>query len=60
MRGVPVDVQLSVVGQVVVDNERHLRNVQTSSPNICRYQHATENKETRVKASVRAAGLILR
>lgn len=49
LRCVPVDVELSVVGQVVVDDERHLRNVQTSCPNICRDQHATENKETHVK-----------
>lgn len=36
---IPVDVKLSVVGQVIVDDQRHLRNVQTSSPNVSGDQH---------------------
>lgn len=31
----PVDVEFSVVGQVVVDDQRHLRHVQAPGPNVC-------------------------
>lgn len=31
----PVDVEFSVVGQVVVNDQRHLRHIQASSPNVC-------------------------
>lgn len=31
----PVYVELSVVGQVVVNDQRHLRHIQASSPHIC-------------------------
>lgn len=30
-----VDVELSVVGQVIVNDQRHLRHIQASSPNVC-------------------------
>lgn len=41
----PVDVQLSVVGQVVVDDQRNLRDVQASSPHVCRDQDPAETQE---------------
>lgn len=31
----PVYVELSVVGQVIVNDQRHLRHIQASSPNVC-------------------------
>lgn len=37
---IPVDVQLSVVGQVVVDDERDLWHIQSSGPHVCRDQHS--------------------
>lgn len=30
----PVDVQLTVVGQIIVDDKRHLLHVNTTGPNI--------------------------
>lgn len=42
---VPVDVQLSVVGKIVVDDERDLRHIQTSGPNVCRDQHSTAREK---------------
>ncbi len=45
MCDVPVDVQLSVVGQIVVNDERHLRHVQTSGPNVCGDQHSTAREK---------------
>lgn len=35
----PVDVVLTVRGQIVVDDQRHLLNIDTTSPNIRRDQH---------------------
>lgn len=40
-----MDVQLSVVGKIVVDDERNLRNIQTSGPNVCGDQHSTAQEE---------------
>merc|ERR1719233_1515004 len=37
----PVDVQLSVVGQVIVDDEGHLLHVNTSSPHVSCDQYTT-------------------
>lgn len=42
---VPVDVQLSVVGKIVVNDERNLRNIQTSGPNVCGDQHSTAREK---------------
>lgn len=42
---VPVDVQLSVVGKIVVNDERNLRNIQTSGPNVCGDQHSTAQEK---------------
>lgn len=39
-----MDVELSVVGQVVVDDQRNLGNIQTSSPNIRGDQNAAETQ----------------
>lgn len=44
----PVDVELSVVGQVVVYDQRNLRNIQTSSPHVRRDQNPTGNTESTV------------
>lgn len=38
-----MDVELSVVGQVVVDDQGHLGDVETSSPDVGGDQHAAEN-----------------
>jgi len=35
----PVDVQLSVVWQVVVDDEGHLLNIETTRPHVSRDQN---------------------
>lgn len=40
-----MDVELSVVGQVVVDNQRNLRDVQASGPHVCRDQDPAETQE---------------
>lgn len=40
-----MDVELSVVGQVVVDDQRNLRDVQASSPHVCRDQDPAETQE---------------
>lgn len=45
-RVTPVDVELSVVGQVVVDDQRNLRDVQPSSPHVCRDQDAAETQRS--------------
>lgn len=37
-------VQLSVVGQVVVNDERHLRDVQPPRPDVCGNEHAAAEK----------------
>lgn len=37
-----MDVQLTVVGQVVVDHQRHLRNVQTTRPYVSADQNAAK------------------
>lgn len=42
-----MDVELSVVGQVVVDDERNLRNIQAPSPDIGGDQHTTETQKPR-------------
>lgn len=39
-----MDVELSVVGQVVVDDQRNLRDVQPSSPHVCRDQDSAETQ----------------
>lgn len=36
----PVNVQLAVVGKIVVDDQRHLLDIQTTSPNVRGDQHA--------------------
>ena len=36
----PVDVELTVVGEVVVDDKRHLLHVDTTSPDISSDQHS--------------------
>ena len=41
----PVDVELTVVWQIIVDNQRDLLNVQTSSPYISGNQNTTAYKE---------------
>lgn len=43
-----MDVQLSVVGKIVVDDERNLRNIQTSGPNVCGDQHSTAQEEQQI------------
>lgn len=40
-----MDVQLSVVGQVIVDDQRNLRDVQASGPHVCRDQDPAETQE---------------
>lgn len=40
-----MDVELSVVGQVVVDDQRNLRDVQSSSPHVCRDQDPAETQK---------------
>ena len=36
----PVDVELTVVGEVVVDDKRHLLHVDTTSPDVSSDQHS--------------------
>lgn len=48
----PVDVELSVVGQVIVDDQGNLRDIQPSSPDICRDQNPTETQNTAVKTTI--------
>lgn len=43
----PVDVQFSVVGQVVVNDEGHLRDIQAPSPDICRNEHSAAQRKVR-------------
>lgn len=45
----PVDVELSVVGQVIVDDQGNLRDIQPSSPDVCRDQNPTETQNTAVR-----------
>jgi len=40
----PVDVQLSVVRQIVVDDERDLLDVNTTRPDVSRDENAAETK----------------
>lgn len=47
-----MDVQLSVVGQVVVDDQRNLRDVQASGPHVCRDQDPAETQEGRREGQV--------
>lgn len=42
---IPVNVQLSVVGKVIVDNQRDLWHVQPSGPHVCRDQHSATTHE---------------
>ena len=37
----PVDVELTVVGQVVVDDQGNLLHVDPSGPHVCGDQHTT-------------------
>jgi hypothetical protein len=37
----PVDVQLTIVGQIIVDNERHLLHVNATRPHVGGYQDTT-------------------
>lgn len=39
---IPVNVQFTIVWKVIVDNQRHLLDINTSGPHICWYQHSTE------------------
>ena len=32
-----MNIQLTVVGKIIVDDQRHLRNINTTSPKICFY-----------------------
>ena len=49
----PVNVQFTIVWQVVVDNQRHLLHIYASSPHICWDQHSTawnkQREDVRVK-----------
>ena len=47
----PVDVQLPVVGQVVVDDERHLRHVQAPGPDVCRDEHPAVERPSQLRWS---------
>lgn len=47
----PVDVELSVVGQVIVDDQGNLRDIQPSSPDVRRDQNPTEMQNTAVRLS---------
>ena len=42
----PVDVQLSVVGQIIVDNQGDLLNINTTSPHVCSNQNTTLSRST--------------
>lgn len=44
-----MDVELSVVGQVIVDNQGNLRDIQPSSPDVRRDQNPTETQNTAVR-----------
>ena len=41
-----VDIQLTVVGQVVVDDERHLLHVKTARPHVSSDENATAKTKT--------------
>ena len=45
LRGVPVYVQLSVVGQVIVNDEGHLGHVQPPGPDVCRNEHSAAKRK---------------
>ena len=47
-----MNVQLTVVRQVVVDNQRNLLNIDTSGPHICWNQHPTAEKKEQFKWSL--------
>ena len=50
---VPVDVQLSVVGQVIVDYQGDLRHVQPSGPHVCGDQHSATATKQQVRTDTR-------
>jgi hypothetical protein len=43
-RHIPVNVQFSVVGQVVVNDEGHLRDIQAPGPDVCGDEHPAAGK----------------
>lgn len=43
--GPPVYVQLSVVGQVVVDDEGHLGDIQPPGPDVCGDEHSAAERK---------------
>ena len=53
LRHLPVNVQFTIVWQVVVDNQRHLLHIYASSPHICWDQYSTawnkQREDVRVK-----------
>lgn len=44
----PVDVEFSVVGQVVVNDQRHLRHIQASSPNVCGNKNSAAKRKAQL------------
>ena len=40
----PVNVQFTIVWEIIVDNKRHLLYINASSPNISRNQHTTSER----------------
>lgn len=45
LHGVPVYVQLSVVGQVIVNDEGHLGHVQPPGPDVGRNEHSAAERK---------------
>ena len=45
LRGLPVYVQLSVVGQVIVNDEGHLGHIQPPGPDVCRNEHSAAERK---------------
>jgi len=46
--GSPVNIQFTIIGQVVIDYQRDLRHIQTTWPNICWNQNATKRNRSMV------------
>lgn len=45
LHGVPVYVQLSVVGQVIVNDEGHLGHIQPPGPDVSRDEHSAAERK---------------
>lgn len=56
-RHTPVNVQFSVVGQVIVNDEGHLRDIQAPGPDIRGNEHSAAERKARKVRESRAASV---